>query len=98
PRRDLHLELAAGGTLVLRFAGGRCHLPALHLRAVEREAAGRVVYRGPALRYESLSGNFAVRGTRRATLLGPCGEGLLAVTVRGAGLAASGTVRCGHGS
>ena len=98
PRRDLHLKLAPGGTLVLRFAGGRCHLPALHLRTVERAATGRVVYRGPALRVESLSGNFAVRGTRRAELLGPCADGPLAVAVRGSGLHAAGTVRCGHGS
>ncbi|MDE3026373.1 MAG: hypothetical protein KGI93_12480, partial [Acidobacteriota bacterium] len=40
PPADLHLSLA-GGYLVLRFAGRRCHVPPLRLRAMERDARGR---------------------------------------------------------
>ncbi|HET7566690.1 MAG TPA: hypothetical protein VFJ91_01750 [Gaiellaceae bacterium] len=88
PVGDLQLALARGGTLVLRFAGGRCHLPPLHLRVVERDAAGRVVYRGPALRYEALSGNFAGSGVRRARLVRAAGAAT--AVVAGSGLSASG--------
>lgn len=88
PAADLQLALAPGGTLVLRFAGGRCHVPPLHLRTVERDAAGRVVYRGPALRYESLSGNFSGSGVRRARLV--CAHDAATARVTGSGLDASG--------
>lgn len=91
PPADLHLSVAAG-FLVLRFAGSRCHVPPLRLRAVEQDSAGRVVYRGPALAYESLSGNYAVSGSARGRLLGPCGRGRLRVVVAGSGLSARG--RC----
>jgi len=95
PAADLHLAVGPGPVLRLRFAGGRCHVPPLRLRAVERDASGAVVYRGPALAYESLSGNYAVRGSARGPLLGPCDRGPLAVTVAGSGLRARGTARCG---
>jgi hypothetical protein len=96
PGRDLTLAVGPRGTLTLRFAGSRCHVPPLGLRAVERDAAGTVVYDGPALAHESLSGNYAVRGAATARLLGPCTRSPLTVTVSGSGLRASGTVRCRH--
>ena len=95
PAADLHLAVGPGPVLRLRFAGSRCHVPPLRLRAVERDAAGAVVYRGPALEHESLSGNYAVSGAASGHLLGPCGRGPLAVTVAGSGLRTRGTVRCG---
>ena len=95
PAADLHLAVGPGPVLRLRFAGSRCHVPPLRLRAVERDAAGAVVYRGPALEYESLSGNYAVSGAASGRLLGPCDRGPLAVTVAGSGLRTRGTVRCG---
>ena len=51
-------------------------------------ADGAVAYRGPALSYESLSGNYAGEGTAHGRLLGCPG----AATVTGQGLSASG--RC----
>jgi hypothetical protein len=92
PASSLHLSVEPGGRLRLRFAGGRCHVPPLRLQAVERDAAGRVVYRGPALASEALSGNYAGAGTAVGQLLGPCGNGSLAVVVSGSGLSARG--RC----
>jgi len=97
PAADLHLAVRRDGTLRLRFAGSRCHVPPLDLHAVERDAAGRVVYDGPALAVESLSGNYAVAGSASGRLLGPCERGPRSVTVTGDGLRAAGTVVCGHG-
>jgi len=90
PATDLHLALGPGPTLTLRFAGTRCHVPPLHLRAVVRDATGAVTYRGPAMAHEYLSGNYAGAGVAHARLLAPCGD----VTVSGSGLSAAGTVRC----
>jgi hypothetical protein len=90
PAADLHLTVGPGRTLTLRFAGGRCHVPPLHLRAVVHGMAGALAYRGPALAHEDLSGNYAVSGVAHARLLAPCGD----VTVSGSGLSASGTIRC----
>jgi hypothetical protein len=92
PARDLRLSVGSGPWLTLRFTGSRCHLPPLHLRAVLR-AGGRVVYRGPALAHEELSGNYAVTGMARGRLLG-CRRALVQAEVRGAGLSAAGSVRC----
>ena len=97
PASSLHLSVEPGGRLRLRFAGGRCHVPPLHLQAVERDAAGRAVYRGPALAFEALSGNYAGAGAASGHLLGPCGRGPLRVRVTGSGLSAAGVVRCGGG-
>ena len=93
PPSSLHLSVGTGGTLALGFAGSRCHVPPLRLRAVERDAAGTVVYDGPALAFEALSGNYAVRGRASGRLLGPCDREPLRVVVSGSGLRASG--RCG---
>jgi len=90
PPSALHLAVGPGRTLSLRFAGGRCHVPPLHLREVVRNAKGEVVYRGPALASEELSGNYAISGTAQADLLGPCGS----VLVSGSGLRATGAVPC----
>jgi hypothetical protein len=90
PTRDLRLSIGPDGTLTLRFAGRRCHVPPLHLQAVTRNAAGAAEYRGPALAHEDLSGNYAVSGAAHASLLAPCGR----VTVSGSGLSATGTIRC----
>jgi len=90
PAADLHLTLGPGPALTLRFAGTRCHVPPLHLRAVVRDATGAVAYRGPAMAHEYLSGNYAGEGVAHGRLLAPCGE----VTVSGSGLSASGTIRC----
>jgi hypothetical protein len=90
PAADLHLALGPGPTLTLHFAGDRCHVPPLHLRAVVRDATGAVAYSGPALAHEDLSGNYAVSGVAHARMLVPCGS----VTVSGSGLSASGSIRC----
>ncbi|HET8893367.1 MAG TPA: hypothetical protein VFM96_04660 [Gaiellaceae bacterium] len=90
PAQDLHLSVGRGRTLTLRFAGGRCHVPPLHLREVVRDAKGAAVYRGPALATEALSGNYAISGSAQAELLGPCGS----VAVSGSGLRASAAVPC----
>jgi hypothetical protein len=90
PASDLHLSVGPGRMLTLRFAGGRCHVPPLHLRAVVRDAGGAVLYRGPALAHEDLSGNYAVAAVARAPLLAPCGR----VVVSGSRLSASATIRC----
>ena len=90
PAADLHLALGPGPTLTLHFAGTRCHVPPLHLRAVVRDATGAVAYRGPAMGHEYLSGNYAGEGVAHGRLLAPCGE----VTISGSGLSASGTIRC----
>jgi len=94
PRRDLHLSVGPGPVLTLRFSGSRCHVPPLHLRAVLRRPDGTVVYRGPALAHEDLSGNYAGAGTARARLLGGCPTTRLLATISGSGLAASGKIRC----
>jgi hypothetical protein len=90
PAADLHLTVGPGRTLTLRFAGERCHVPPLHLRAVVHDTSGAIAYSGPALAHEDLSGNYAVSGVAHGRLLAPCGD----VTVSGSGLTASGTVRC----
>ncbi len=94
PARDLHLAVGPGPVLTLRFSGSRCHVPPLHLRAVLRRPDGTVVYRGPALAHEHLSGNYAGAGTARARLLGGCPTTRLLATISGSGLAASGKIRC----
>jgi hypothetical protein len=90
PAADLRLVLGPGPTLTLHFAGTRCHVPPLHLRAVVRTATGAVAYRGPAMSHEYLSGNYAGEGVAHGRLLGPCGD----VTISGSGLSASGRIRC----
>ena len=94
PVRDLHLAVGPAPELRLRFAGSRCHVPPLHLRLMLRDADGTVAYRGPALAHEDLSGNYAGSGLGRGRLLGGCPADRLVATVRGSGLAASGTIRC----
>lgn len=89
PAQDIHLNIESR-TLTLVFAGGRCHVPPLHLREVVRDAKEAVVYRGPALASEALSGNYAISGSAQAELLGPCGS----VVVSGSGLRATGQTRC----
>ena len=84
----IRLTVGPGALLTLRYAGRPCHVPPLHLRAVVRASDGAVAYRGPALSYESLSGNYAGEGTAHGRLLGCPG----AATVTGQGLSASG--RC----
>ena len=94
PSRDLRLALGPGAQVTLHFSGTRCHVPPLHLTAVLRGGDGRVVYRGPALAAEDLSGNFAGTGVRQAGLIGCRGSAPLHAAVAGSGLAASGTIRC----
>jgi hypothetical protein len=94
PAGDLRLAIGLARELTLRFAGSRCHVPPLHLQLVLRRSDGMVVYRGPALAHEELSGNYAGSGLARARLLGGCPPGRLVATVSGSGLHASGTVRC----
>ena len=69
-------------------------MPPLHLHAVVRDAKGRLVYDGPALAHEDLSGNFAVEAVVRAPLLVGCRSIPLYATVTGSGLSADGPVRC----
>jgi hypothetical protein len=84
----IRLTVGPGALLTLRYAGRPCHVPPLHLQAVVRKPDGAVAYRGPALSYESLSGNYAGEGTAHGRLLGCPGAAL----VTGSGLSASG--RC----
>jgi len=98
----LALAIEAGPTLALRYAGGRCQLAGLDLVAVVRDAAGAVVYRGPATERHAFARNLAGRQKVEAPLLQRalrCGPpALFAVVVRGGGLAARGTIRCREGS
>jgi hypothetical protein len=94
PASDLHLAVGPGPQLTLRFSGSRCHVPPLHLQAEVRRTDGALVYYGPALAHEDLSGNYAGSGVARGRLLGGCPTGPLLVRVSGSGLAASGTIRC----
>jgi len=94
PARDLDLAIGPGPVLTLRFSGNRCHVPPLHLQAELRRVDGTLVYRGPALAHEDLSGNYAGSGVARARLLGGCPAGRLLARVSGSGLAASGAIRC----
>ncbi len=96
--RDLRLAVGPGPVVRLRYAGPRCHLPPLRLRAVAAAADGSILYDGPALAHEDLSGNYAVSGRAHGRLLTGCGPEPRRVTVSGAGLHATGTVRCDHGS
>jgi len=84
----IRLTVGPGALLTLRYAGRPCHVPPLHLRSVIRTPDGAVAYRGPALAYEALSGNYAGEGTAHGRLLGCPG----AAIVTGSGLSASG--RC----
>ena len=93
PTRDVRLAVGPGPTVTLRFAGTRCHVPPLRLHAVLRRGTA-VVYDGPALASEDLSGNYAGAGVRTAPLLGCDGQGDVAAEVAGSRLAASATVRC----
>ena len=94
PARDLHLVVGPGPLLTLRFAGRRCHVPPLHLRAELRRLDGTLAYRGPALAHEELSGNYAGSGVARGRLLGGCLAARLLARVHGSGLAARGVIRC----
>ena len=97
PTRSLTLRLVSGPALRLHFVGSRCHVPPLHLRAEVRDAKGRLVYAGPALAHEDLSGNYAGEGITRAPLLVGCRSTPLFATITGSGLTADGPVRCGGG-
>jgi hypothetical protein len=94
PRESLSLGVGPGPQLVLRFAGPRCHLPPLRLQATIRDSDEHIIYRGPALAAEELSGNFAGSGVRRARLVIGCRTERLVATVTGSGLDASGPIRC----
>jgi len=92
----IRLTVGPGPFVTLRYAGRPCHVPPLHLHEVVRTRDGSVAYAGPALAYEDLSGNYAGEGTARGRLLGACEPGAAtAATVSGAGLSATGSVRCG---
>ena len=95
--RSLTLRVVPGPALQLQFVGSRCHVPPLHLRAEVHDAKGRLVYAGPALAHEDLSGNYAGEGVARAPLLVGCRSTPLFATVTGSGLTADGPVRCGSG-
>ncbi len=69
---SIRLSVGPGPVVTLRYAGRPCHVPPLHLRAVVRASDGHVVYVGPALAYEDLSGNYAGEGTAHGPLLGAC--------------------------
>lgn len=92
--RSLRLSLDPGPVLALRYDGPPCHVPPLHLLAVVRDAKGRLVYRGPALEREDLSGNVAGAHVARAPLAIGCRSLPLYATVSGYGLSADGPVRC----
>jgi len=98
PARSLALGVGPGPILSLSYAGGPCHVPPLRLHAVVRNAAGRIVYRGPALAHEDLSGNYAGKAEVFATLapraLAGCRSTPLRATISGSGLRASGPIRC----
>jgi hypothetical protein len=94
PTRSLTLRVVPGPALQLRFEGSRCHVPPLHLHANVRDARGRLVYSGPALAHEDLSGNYAGEAVVRARLLVGCRSTPLFASVAGSGLAADGPVRC----
>jgi len=90
----LHLSVGPDAVVSLHYAATRpCHLPPLHLRAVLRAAGGAIVYRGPALEYEQLSGNYARDGEEHAPLVG-CTARVATAAVSGSGLSAAGAVRC----
>jgi len=84
----IRLSVGPGALLTLRYAGRPCHVPPLGLQVVVRAPDGAVSYRGPALAYEALSGNYAGEGSAHGRLLGCPG----AAIVTGSGLSASG--RC----
>jgi hypothetical protein len=98
PARRLSLAVARGPALVLRYRGGPCQLRLPPLQATVRDPAGKLLYRGPALRRRALGGNLGNGAERSAPLV----PGLLhcdvqapvAVEVRGGGLAARGVTRC----
>jgi hypothetical protein len=93
PTRDLHLSLGPENVVTLRFAGRRCHVPPLKLQATLRSGA-KVVYRGPALASEALSGNYAGSGESSGELLGCPGGANVVARVSGSGLSASARIRC----
>ena len=90
----IRLTVGPGPYVTLRYAGRPCHVPPLHLHEVVRTGDGRVVYAGPALSYEDLSGNYAGEGTTRGRLLDACDPGAATATVSGSGLSATGSIRC----
>ena len=94
---SIRLSVGPGTVVTLRYAGRPCHVPPLHLHAVVRTADGRVVYAGPALAYEDLSGNYAGEGTAHGPLLGACRPGAATAVVSGSGLSAAGSIRCRTG-
>jgi hypothetical protein len=94
----LRLSVGPGPVVTLGYVGRPCHVPPLHLRAVVRTRDGAVAYRGPALAYEELSGNYAGEGVARGRLLDACRTGAATAAVSGSGLAAAGPIRCPTGS
>ncbi len=95
---SVHLGVGPGPVVTLRYAGPPCHVPPLHLRAIVRTADGHVAYAGPAMAYEDLSGNYAGEGVAHGRLLGGCRSGAATAAVSGAGLSATGSIRCRAGS
>jgi hypothetical protein len=98
PVRRLSLAVVRGPALLLRYRGGPCQLRLPRLQATVRDRAGRLLYRGPALRRHALAGNLGNGAVRSAPLvpgLLHCDvQAPLAIEVRGAGLAAHGVTRC----
>ena len=94
---SIRLSVGPAPVVTLRYTGRPCHVPPLHLRAVVRTADGHVVYAGPALAYEDLSGNYAGEGAAHGPLLGACRAGAATAAVSGSGLSAAGSIRCRTG-
>lgn len=95
---SIRLAVGPGPVVTLRYTGPPCHVPPLHLRAVVRAADGHVTYAGPAMAYEYLSGNYAGEGVAHGRVLGGCRAGAATADVSGAGLSATGSIRCRTGS
>jgi hypothetical protein len=91
---SIRLNVGPGPVVALRYAGRPCHVPPLHLHEIVRTADGRVVYAGPALTYEDLSGNYAGEGESHGRLLGACRASAATAAISGSGLSAGGAIRC----
>jgi hypothetical protein len=88
-----------GPQLVLARSGPPCHLPRLALEATVRNQAGRLLYRGPALRAGelggvNLAGNQAVSAPLLPGVLRCDVQGPVRIVVRGSGLVAGGAIHC----
>jgi len=94
---SIRLSVGPGPHVSLRYAGRPCHVPPLHLRAVVRTVDAHIVYAGPALAYEDLSGNYAGEGESHGRLLGACRAGAATAVVSGSGLSAAGSIHCRTG-